>query len=66
MTALTAVRGRQTYAHGREDERERYQREDGTMTDSANSGLAVVTGASSGIGFELARQFAEHGFELIA
>lgn len=28
-------------------------------------GLAVVTGASSGIGFELAKQCAEHGFELI-
>jgi uncharacterized protein len=27
--------------------------------------LAVVTGASSGIGFELAKQFAEHGFDLI-
>ncbi|MET9463892.1 SDR family NAD(P)-dependent oxidoreductase [Streptomyces sp. NPDC006544] len=27
--------------------------------------LAVVTGASSGIGYELARQFAEHGFDLI-
>jgi len=29
------------------------------------SPLAVVTGASSGIGLELARQFAEHGFDLI-
>lgn len=27
--------------------------------------LAAVTGASSGIGFELARQFAEHGYDLI-
>ncbi|MFJ6793143.1 SDR family NAD(P)-dependent oxidoreductase [Streptomyces sp. NPDC091268] len=27
--------------------------------------LAVVTGASSGIGLELARQFAEHGYDLI-
>jgi len=27
--------------------------------------LAVVTGASSGIGYELARQFAEHGFDLL-
>jgi uncharacterized protein len=27
--------------------------------------LALVTGASSGIGFELAHQFAEHGFDLI-
>jgi short-subunit dehydrogenase len=27
--------------------------------------LAVVTGASSGIGFELARQFADNGFDLI-
>lgn len=35
------------------------------MAKSTGSGLAVVTGASSGIGFELARQFAEHGFELI-
>src|SRR4051794_3617723 len=28
--------------------------------------LAVVTGASSGIGFELARQFAENGFDVLA
>jgi len=27
--------------------------------------VAVVTGASSGIGFELARQFAGHGFDLL-
>src|SRR3954468_25011471 len=27
--------------------------------------LAAVTGASTGIGYELARQFAEHGFDLL-
>lgn len=27
--------------------------------------LAAVTGASSGIGFELARQFAQHGYDLV-
>ena len=35
------------------------------MSQSSEQGLAVVTGASSGIGFELARQFAEHGFDLV-
>ena len=35
------------------------------MTPSASRHLALVTGASSGIGLELARQFAEHGFDLI-
>jgi short-subunit dehydrogenase len=32
---------------------------------TATRPLAVVTGASSGIGYELARQFAEHGFDLV-
>jgi short-subunit dehydrogenase len=36
-----------------------------TSTSPSTRGLAAVTGASSGIGFELARQFAEHGFDLI-
>ena len=35
------------------------------MTDTAVRPLALVTGASSGIGLELAKQFAEHGFDLI-
>jgi short-subunit dehydrogenase len=30
-----------------------------------NKPLALVTGASSGIGLELARQFGEHGFDLV-
>jgi len=32
---------------------------------SVSRPFAVVTGASSGIGYELARQFAEHGFDLL-
>ncbi len=35
------------------------------MSDAAVRPLALVTGASSGIGLELAKQFAEHGFDLI-
>jgi uncharacterized protein len=35
------------------------------MEASTKRPLAVVTGASSGIGLELARQFAENGFDLI-
>jgi short-subunit dehydrogenase len=33
-------------------------------TESATQ-LAVITGASSGIGFELAKQFARHGYDLL-
>src|SRR4051795_10785141 len=35
------------------------------MEDGQNRQLAVVTGASSGIGFELAKIFAEEGFDLL-
>ncbi len=35
------------------------------MTTTSTRDLAVVTGASSGIGFELAKQFADHDFDLI-
>lgn len=35
------------------------------MENETGRPLAVVTGASSGIGYELARQFAEHGFDLL-
>ena len=35
------------------------------MDDTRTKPLAVVTGASSGIGLELARQFAENGFDLL-
>jgi uncharacterized protein len=35
------------------------------MDANASKPLAVVTGASSGIGYELAKQFGEHGFDLL-
>jgi short-subunit dehydrogenase len=35
------------------------------MATSSTKPLAVITGASTGIGLELARQFAEHNFDLI-
>lgn len=35
------------------------------MNSSSTRPLAVVTGASNGIGYELARQFAQHGFDLL-
>ena len=35
------------------------------MTDSSNRPLAVVTGGSNGIGLELARQFADNGYDLL-
>ena len=35
------------------------------MSVSLTRPLAVVTGASSGIGYELAKQFAKHGFDTI-
>jgi uncharacterized protein len=35
------------------------------MSTTSSKAFAVVTGASSGIGFELARQFASNGFDLV-
>ena len=35
------------------------------MSSSLNRPLAVVTGASNGIGYELAKQFAQNGFDLL-
>lgn len=36
------------------------------MDGTAHSGLAVITGASTGIGLELAREFAGAGFDVVA
>jgi short-subunit dehydrogenase len=35
------------------------------MASTETRPLALVTGASSGIGFELAKQFADHGYDLV-
>ena len=35
------------------------------MNDTSNKPLAAVAGASTGIGYELVREFAEHGFDLL-
>src|SRR4051812_15808208 len=35
------------------------------MEDQSDRPLAVVTGASSGIGLELAREFVEHDFDVV-
>ena len=35
------------------------------MADTANAPIAMITGGSSGIGLELAREFASHGYALL-
>ena len=35
------------------------------MPETMERKFAVVTGASSGIGYELAKQFAEHGYDVL-
>jgi short-subunit dehydrogenase len=51
------MRGRKTAYHRR--------RQEVRVSESAPRPLALVTGASSGIGRELAKQFAQNGFDLI-
>src|SRR5579883_2851763 len=45
--------------------RPRFGGERGKSMSESTRPFAVVTGASSGIGYELARQFAEHGYDLL-
>jgi uncharacterized protein len=50
---------------GGSSRRVRLARDGNGMVMTSSRSLAVVTGASSGIGLELARQFAANGFDLI-
>lgn len=43
----------------------RYTSEGRRMTTSSRKQFALVIGASSGIGYELAKQFAQNGFDLL-